>query len=362
MAPNLPLPEGEGIWRALQVGEGIWDILGATFGGPHVFGRGAGELRFAILGAGSLGLLVAGYLAKSGHQVVVVGKPEQAALLRERGIEVVAPSGFSIPIAAASRPEDVAPADYLIVVVKARDTLAALDRVSGVEFGAVLSLQNGMAKDGQLAERYGWPRVIGAATILGATLLEPGRTQHTMFGATYLGELDGSRSERVERLAAAFNEAGMKTEVPESVVSAEWSKLCQIVPAALLSSVSRLEYYKVCKSRDLAELFVTITHECVKVAAAWGVRVEDYQGFPIRSLVDATYEQAVEMILTRGANLERSGQTSVRISMLQDLLKGRKTEIEETAGYVVQRAREKDIAVPNVEFGYRVVRGVEGYL
>ncbi len=319
-------------------------------------------MRFAVLGAGSLGLLVGGYLAKAGHQVVVVGKPEQVAVLKERGIEVVAPEGFRVAVEAASRPEEVGPADYLLVVVKARDTLAALDRVAGVEFGAVLSLQNGMAKDGQLAERYGWPRVIGAATILGATLLEPGRTQHTMFGATYFGELDGSRSERAERLAAAFNEAGMKTEVPTSVLSAEWSKLCQIVPAALLSSVSRLEYYKVCKSRDLAELFVDITRECAAVAQACGVRVEDYQGFPIRSIVDASREEAVEMILTRGANLERSGQTSTRISMLQDIMKGRKTEIEETAGYVVQRAREQGVAVPNVEFGYRVVRGVEAYL
>lgn len=318
-------------------------------------------MRFAILGAGSLGLVIAGYLAKSGHRVVVVGKPEQAATLKERGIEVVGPSNFQVPVEAASLPEEVGPADYLIVAVKARDTLTALDRVAGVEFGAVLSVQNGMAKDGQLAERHGWPRVVGATTILGATLLEPGRTQHTMAGATYFGEFDGSRSERVERLAAAFNEAGMKAEIPESILSAEWSKLCQIVPAALLSSVSRLEYYKVCKSRDLAELFVAITHECVAVAEAAGVRVEDYQGFPIRSLVDASYEQGVEMILARGANLERLGQTSVRISMLQDLLKGRKTEIEETAGYVVQKAREHDVAIPNVEFGYRVVRGVEAY-
>lgn len=319
-------------------------------------------MRFAMLGAGSLGLLVSGYLAKAGHEVVVVGKPEQAALLKERGIEVVAPSGFRAQVLAASRPEDVGAADCLIVTVKTRDTAAALERVAGVSFGAVLSLQNGMAKDAQLADRYGWPSVIGAATILGATLLEPGRTQHTMSGVTYFGELDGSRSNRVERLATAFNESGMKAELPESILSAEWSKLCQIVPAALLSVASRLEYFKVCKSRDLAELFVTITHECASVAWACGVEVGDYQGFPIRSIVDAPFEGAVEMILKRGEMLEQSGQTAVRISMLQDVLKGRKTEVEETAGYVVQQAREHGVAIPNVEFGYRLVRGIEAYL
>ena len=98
------------------------------------------------------------------------------------------------------------------------------------------------------------------------------------------------------------------------------------------------------------------------MAKACGVEVGDYQGFPIRSIVDAPREKAVEMILNRGDMLEQSGQTSVRISMLQDVLKGRKTEIEETAGYVVQRAREHSVAIPNVEFGYRVVRGIEAYL
>ncbi len=319
-------------------------------------------MKVAVLGAGSLGLLVAGYLARAGHDVVVVGKPEHVGLLNERDVEVVAPSGFKVRVKAASRPEEVGSADYLLVAVKTRDTRAALDRVAGLSFEGVLSLQNGMAKNAQLAERFGWPAVIGAATILGATLLEPGRTLHTMFGATYFGELDGARTERVDRLTAAFNEAGMKAEVPASIQSAEWSKLCQIVPAALLSVASRLEYYKVCKSRDLAELFVTITHECASVAAADGIQVGDYAGFPIKSLVDAPFEEAVGMILRRGDALEESGQTSVRISMLQDVLKGRRTELEETAGYVVQRARERGIAVPNVEFGYRLVRGIEANL
>lgn len=319
-------------------------------------------MNFAILGAGSLGLLMAGHLARAGQKVVVVGKPEQVAYLREKGIEVVGPSGFAVPVEAASRGEEVGRADYLLVAVKARDTRSALERVARAEFGAVLSLQNGMAKNGELAERYGWPRVVGAATILGATLLEPGRTLYTMSGTTYFGELDGRGTERVERLAEAFNDAGMKAEIPESILSAEWSKLCQIVPAGLVSALSRLEYYKVCKSRDLAELFVSITGECAAVAKACGVQVGDFQGFTVRSLAEAPFEQAVEMILARGANLERSGQTSIRISMLQDLLRGRKTEIDATAGYVVQRAREHGLAVPNVEFGYRVVRGVESYL
>lgn len=319
-------------------------------------------MRFVVLGAGSLGLVVSAYLARDGHEVTIVGKPDQVELLGQRDVEVVAPSGFKVRVGAVDRTEDGGSADYLVVIVKTRDTVAALDRVSGTRFGAVLSFQNGMAKNEQLAERFGWPAVVGATSILGATLLEPGKTHHTMFGVTYFGELDGSRSERVDRLAEAFNRAGMKAEVPASVVSAEWSKLCQFVPAALCSASSRLEYYKVCKSRDLAELFIAITHECASVAKACGVDVGDYEGFPIKSLVAMPFEKAVESILARGEMLERSGQTNARISMLQDILKGRKTEVEETAGYVVRRAGEVGISVPNVAYGYRLVRGIEAWL
>jgi len=318
-------------------------------------------VRFAVLGAGGLGLVVAGYLARAGNRVVVVGKPEQAVMLRKRGIEMVGPANFQVPVDAASEPGQVGYADYLIVAVKTRDTMAALDRVAGVEFGAVLSLQNGMAKDEQLAERFGWAKVAGAATILGATLLEPCRTHHTMSGATYFGELDGSRSERVERLARAFTDAGMPAEIPTSILSAEWSKLVHFVPAALLSATSRLEFYKLCKSRDLAELFVTVVRECAAVARAAGVAIDDYEGFRVRTLAESPFEDAVRIMVQRGENMERGGQTSTRISMLQDVLRGRKTEIEETAGYVVRKAREYGVPVPYVEFGYRVVRAVESY-
>ncbi|HEX2923746.1 MAG TPA: 2-dehydropantoate 2-reductase N-terminal domain-containing protein, partial [Chloroflexota bacterium] len=101
-------------------------------------------MRFAVLGAGSLGLVVAGYLANDGHRVTVVAKPEQADRLRQREVEILAPKPVKVQLDVASRPEELEAADYLIVLVKARDTMAALDRVAGVEFGSVLSLQNGM--------------------------------------------------------------------------------------------------------------------------------------------------------------------------------------------------------------------------
>lgn len=318
-------------------------------------------MRFVVLGPGGLGLLVAAGLSKSGQQVVVACRPESAASLRSRPIEVVGLSRFGAAVEVASSSREIGAADYLVVSVKTRDTLSALDLVAGAEFGAVLSLQNGLAKDEHLASRFGSAAVVGACTMLGATRLAPGKVSHTLAGATYFGELDGSRSERTDHLTSAFNRAGMKAHVPESIRSAEWAKLCRIVPGGLISALSRLEFYKVSKSPDLAWLFVAITRECAAVARAAGVPVGDFEGLAIRSLADAPFEDAVASVVERGVRMERSGQTVARISMLQDLLNGRPTEVEETAGYVVRLARELGVPVPNVEFGYRAVRGIESY-
>ncbi len=293
--------------------------------------------------------------------MVVACRPASAAALRSRPIEVDGLSRFSAAVEVASHPQEIGSAEYLIVTVKTPDTLSALELVAGAEFGAVLSLQNGVVKDEQLASRFGQAAVVGACTMLGATRLAPGKVSHTLAGATYFGELDGSRSDRCARLAEVFGRARMRACIPEDIRSAEWSKLCRIVPGGLLSALSRLEFHRVCRSPDLARLFVAITRECAAVARAVGVPVGDYEGLAVRSLADAPFEDAVASVVARGEAMERAGQTGARISMLQDVLAARPTEVEETVGYVVRLARDLGVPVPNVEFGYRAIRGVESY-
>jgi ketopantoate reductase len=138
--------------------------------------------------------------------------------------------------------------------------------------------------------------------------------------------------------------------------------LCQIVPAAALSALTRLPYYQVCKHPDLAALFVDLTHECAAVACADGVQIGDYQGFNPYTLVTLPRAEAIAALIARGGAMEAQGLTEMRISMLQDLLRGRPTEVEETLGYVVRRAGDTGVDVPHTRFAYRVIRGVESYL
>ena len=323
-------------------------------------------MNIVILGAGGLGSVYGGYLARSGQAVTLIARPAHVAAIQHDGLRISGYEEFTVPagprLRATADAASVRQADLLLVTVKTRDTETALADVAHLRPAMVASLQNGVLKDEQLIEAFGPQAVLGAACIVGATLREPGHAACTLFGATWFGELDDQRTERLEQVVAAFRETGLKVEVPASIRSAEWSKLCQILPAATLSALSRLEYHKVCQSPDLAYLFVKLTHECAAVAAASGVALGDYEGFNVKTLAEADFEEAVAMIQERGRKLEARNMTDVRISMLQDVLAGRQTEIEAIAGDVVRRAQRLGLAVPATEFATRAIRGIESWL
>jgi 2-dehydropantoate 2-reductase len=318
-------------------------------------------VRILVVGAGSLGTVVAAALAASGCEVVVYCRPWQVAPLQAEGLVVTGVREVRAAVRATAEAAAIGPVDYLLLAVKTRDTAAALAALRDVPVGAAASLQNGVVKDEQLAACYGAARVLGAASILGATAERPGRAVWTLAGTTYFGELEGPPSARVEALVAAFQRAGLPAEAVADVRAVEWSKLCQIVPAAALSALTRLEYYKICKEPALAALFVELTRECARVAAAAGVTIGDYQGFNPRTLATLPHAEAVASVIERGRALEAQGLTAMRISLLQDLLRGRPTEVEETIGYIVRQAAALGVEVPLTRFAYGLIRGLEAY-
>ena len=319
-------------------------------------------MRVLVVGAGSLGTVVAAALAASGCDVVLYCRPVQVGPIRAEGLTLTGLHDVRARVEATADASQIGSVDYLLLAVKTRDTAAALAAVSSVPVGAAASLQNGLAKDDELIAAFGRERVLGATSILGATATGWGLATWTLAGTSYFGELAGPPSPRVEALVAAFNAAGLPAEAVDEVRAAEWSKLCQIVPAAALSALTRLPYYQVCKQPDLAALFVELTYECAAVARADGVQIADYQGFNPYTLVTLPRDEAIAALIARGATMEAQGLTEMRISMLQDLLRGRPTEVEETLGYVVQKAGERDVPVPLTRFAYGIIRGVEEYL
>ncbi len=320
-------------------------------------------MNTVIAGAGALGSVIGGYAAQAGGDVTLIGRKAHVEAVRARGLEIDGVRGRQVvrDVRAIVDPREVGSADLLILCVKSQDTpeaLASLAHLRG-RIGAALSVQNGGRKDEELAEAFGPDVVVGAMTLIGASMPGPGRVLHTGNGGTWIGELDGRPSARVKAIADLFRKAGLPVEVHSNIRSATWCKLNQMVPAATLSCLTRLSLHQIYLDRGLATLFVELCREVSQIAERQGIALEDFRGFAVKTVCSVPFEEAVESVIARGRAMVEQGVTQVRISTLQDLERGKVTEADHTIGYIVRLAATLGLAVPKVELLYRVIQGIE---
>ena len=320
-------------------------------------------MHTVVVGAGALGSILGGYVAETGEEVTLVGRRPHVDAIRAHGLVIEGMRGRHVVrnIRAVTDPRGLASADALILAVKSYDTTEALASLSHLrgKIGAVLSVQNGGGKDEALAETFGRDAVVGATSIVGGAMPAPGRVIHTSEGGTWIGEFDGRRTARVEAIAEVFRKAGLRIEVRDDIRSAIWCKLNQMVPAAALACVTRLHVHEMYQDPSLAALFVELSREVAGVAARLDIPLVDCQGFPVKTLCSQPFETAVESVIARGLAMQERGMTQVKISTLQDLERGKRTEAEQVIGYVVGLAAAHGVAVPKLALLYRVIQGVE---
>jgi 2-dehydropantoate 2-reductase len=316
-------------------------------------------MRIIVVGAGSLGCVFAALLKRAGHDAVLVGRGERARLLRDRGIVLRGTEEATILVPVLEDPAGAGPADLLLLCTKALDTARALDSFAGsVRVGAVASLQNGVMKDGLLAKAFGPERVLGAATMLSAERCADGSVTYTAPGTTYLGELDGSPSPRVEAIVAGMCESGLPAQAVSDIRRVEWSKTCLAVASFVVCCCTRLPVGLVYADRDLAGALLDLYCEVAAIAQAAGPGVGDYPGFPILSWTTAPRELVLAELVERGSRAKAAG-TVLRPSMLQDLLAGRPLEVDEVVGFLLAEADRLGVAVPCLRWAHGILRGLD---
>jgi len=320
-------------------------------------------VNVVVAGAGALGSVLGGYFAQAGADVTLIARKPHVEAIWARGLLIDGRRGPQIVrnVKAVVDPAEVQSADLLIMCVKSQDNqraLASLRHLRG-KIGTAISLQNGGRKDEELAEAFGRDAVVGATTLVGAAMPEPGRVLHTNDGGTWIGEFDGRPSARVEAIADLFKKADLLIEVRPDIRTAIWCKLNQMVPAAALSCVTRLCIHQIYLDRELATLFVAISREVAQVAERLGIALADFRGFAVKTVCTLPFGEAVESLMARGRAMQEQGMTQVKISTLQDLERGKPTEADQTIGHVVRLGGRLGVPLPTLDLLYRVIRGTE---
>jgi 2-dehydropantoate 2-reductase len=318
-------------------------------------------MKIVVLGAGALGSIVGAHLVRAGHDVIFLARERRAAVLQQRGIGLTGLAEFTVPVTATADPRDVRAADVLIVAVKTYDTEAALTSVRHVDVSMVLSLQNGVLKDEQLAQVFGRERVLGAAATVAGELLADGGIRFTLNDRLSVGELPEGASGRATALASALRQAGLRAEVSAQIQTVEWSKYAMFVSGMAVAALTRLETAKLLRDPDAAALVARLVQEVGQIAERHRIPLEDAGLFPIKTLCADSLADAVKRLDQIGAAMAVRAPTH-KISTLQDLERGRRFEVEETLGHAVRQASTLDVPVPTIDTCYRLLAGIDRHL
>ena len=280
-------------------------------------------MEMVVFGAGSLGSLVGGLLARE-HDVTLVARADHADSVDRGGLTVTGEHEFAVSPSATTDGTELT-AELAIVTVKSFDTAGAARTLSTGSVDAALSLQNGMGNEEQLADVLSCPVLAGTATY-GAVLDRPGRVRCTGIGQVVLGSPTGGHSAVADRIGEAFVAAGVETQVVDDMPLRLWEKLAVNAGINPVTALARVENGAVLET-PATELATEAARETARVARADGVDLED--------------EAAV-------ASLERVADATAdnESSMLQDVRAGRRTEVDAISGYVVDRAETVGVDVP----------------
>jgi 2-dehydropantoate 2-reductase len=318
-------------------------------------------MKIIILGAGALGTVLGAHLARAGEDVTLIARGQRAAYLQEHGATITGLVDFTIPVRVVTDPSQIRDADVLIVTVKTYDMASALHSVKHLDVESVGSIQNGILKNEQLAQTFGWEKVLGAMAALSAAVLPTGTVRFTVNQGLYLGELPEGTSSRVQTLGETFAQAGILAQVTPSIQSFEWAKYLAFVSWMAPAVLTRLETYKFLQEAQTATIVAAILHEMTQIAAARAIVLEDITFFPTKTLSQLAFDDLVTHLQQMGDQLASQAPLH-KISTLQDVEQGKRLEVEETLGYAVRQSAALGISTPTMDICYKLIAGINHYL
>ena len=317
-------------------------------------------MKVAIIGAGAIGGYVGVKLALAGEDVTFIVRGANLSAIRSKGMKLIMADGtehVASNVRATNDYAEAGPQDLVILAMKAHQVEAVARDVPKL-FGpdtAVVTMQNGIPywyfqkhggayegtrvhsvdPTGIVGECIPARRVIGCVVYPASELIAPGVVKHIEGDRFPVGELDGSSSERVNRISACFTNAGFKAPVLDNIRAEIWLKLWGNLTFNPISSLSHATLVDICQFPLTRALAASMMAEAQAIAHKLGIE--------FRVSLDK-----------RIAGAEKVGKH--KTSMLQDIEAGRAPEIDALVGTVVELGRLTDTPTPHIDTVYALVK------
>jgi 2-dehydropantoate 2-reductase len=299
-------------------------------------------MKIAIMGAGGVGGYYGGLLARTGQEVIFIARGAHLQALRRQGLRVNSVHGDFLvaPAHATDNPAEVGPVDLILFTTKTYHTdsaALALKPMIGPDT-VILPLQNGIDAAARLGTHLGLAHLVGGATWLSAALEAPGVIgQYSQFRRIVLGELDGKRTTRLEKISETLAAAGITVEMTDNISQVLWRKFVFISALSAIGCLTRVscgEYRQVPEARAV---LTEAIGEVMAVARTQGVKLDgDLVGQTLGFIDNSPPE--------------------MKPSMQRDLEAGRPSELESMIGIVSRLGQQHGVPTPVMRLAYAMLQ------
>lgn len=318
-------------------------------------------MKVAILGAGSLGTISGALITKNGGDVVLIdANKEHVEALNKNGATIAGKMDLTVPVKAITPDAMSGTYDLVLYLVKQTYNESALKALVPHlhKDSIVCTLQNGVPEDA-VAAYVGREKVMGCAVGWGATWLRPGVSELTSESDKMtldLGELDGTIKDRTQAVAAVLEKI-CPTEITTNLPGIRWSKLLINATLSGMSASLGCTFGDVLDNEKALACVALIGNETVAVTRKLGVALEKIQGADLNILA---FQTQAEMAARAGIYKMVFGpHRLLKASMLQDIEKGLKTEIDAINGVVCENGRKTGVPTPINDTVVSTVKGIE---
>jgi len=296
-------------------------------------------MKVLVMGAGAIGSVFGGTLANAGNNVTFIGRESHMQAIRSKGLKIsgifgdyLVPNIKTYTSASEVKERDF---DFVFLSVKSFDTEEAARQVLPLlsEKTPVISLQNGLGNIEKIAEVVGEHRTVGGRVIFGVEAVEAGHVKVTVFGdKVLLGSKPGKvPMARIAKIAEAITKAGIPTEMTDEIERHLWGKILYNSCLNALSAILDCHYGALGEYPETKDIVKKVIAEIFEVAKSEGVNLgfkdtAEYEALFFGKLLPNTY--------------------SHHSSTLQDLKRGRKTEIDAMNGIIARLGEKNGVATP----------------
>lgn len=298
-------------------------------------------MQFVVVGAGNMGCVYGGNLARIGQDVAFIDVwKDHVDAISAKGLHLEGLTGdFTVPAKAGRSAADVPQADAVLICVNTTATRSAARTAAAAlkPDGYCLTLQNGVGNVEILEEELGKGRVLAGLSFQSGDLQGPGFVRHTNNGDTYIGELDRNKTARLDTLVDLLDRAGMHPVPVDDVLRTIWTKFIHNCGINALCAITGLRPGHIQEVPELDEFQTRIIQEALALVRAKGVQPTEPD--PVAAIK------------------EYCAHKFHRPSMMQHLQRGLETEIDALNGYVASESRKLGLLAPCNDALARIIKG-----